>query len=268
MADSVEPWNETDCAKYLRKPTATDNKYRRGVLGCFAGSKEFPGAALLTTAAAIESGVGMVRYLGPKNVAKLVILNRPEVVIKTGKIDALLMGSGISDPANWFTKYQMCKMIKNKIPKVLDAGALYLTGLNMAPIIITPHNGELAKLLKCESIDVEREPIKHAVSAAKKYQVTVLLKGKYTIVTDGARIIQLPAATSYLATAGTGDVLAGILGALIALNKGEVTKQNLIEIGATAAFIHAKSAENTSLGPISSSAMIHKIASSIANLSI
>ena len=87
-------------------------------------------------------------------------------------------------------------------------------------------------------------------------------------MTDGARIIQLPAATSYLATAGTGDVLAGILGALIALNKGEVTTQNLIEIGATAAFIHARSAENTSLGPISSSEMVHKIASSIANLSI
>ena len=268
MADPVEIWNESSCVRYLRKPDANDNKYRRGVLGCLTGSNQFPGAALLTTAAAIATGVGMVRYLGPKNVAKLVIQNRPEVVIKSGKVDALLIGSGIIDPANWLTKNRMRKLLKNPIPKVLDAGALSQVSNNLAPAIITPHSGELAKLLKCESVEIEREPIKYAHLAANLFKVTVLLKGKYTIVTDGDRTIKLPAATSYLATAGTGDVLAGIIGALIALNKEKVTKQNLIEIGATAAFIHAKTAELTSQGPISASEMIHKIATSIANLSI
>jgi len=268
MADSIEIWSESACVKYLRKPDASDNKYRRGVLGCFTGSSQYPGAALLTTAAAIASGVGMVRYLGPKKIAKLVIQNRPEVVIKSGKIDALLLGSGIADPANWFTNYRMRKLFNTDTPKVLDAGALYLAGKNLAPTIITPHSGELAKMLKCKSEEVEEEPKKYALLAAKQFQVTVLLKGKYTIVTDGDRTIQLPAATSYLATAGTGDVLAGIIGALIALNKNIVSKQNLIEIGATAAYIHAKTAELTSDGPISASEMIHKIATSITNITI
>ena len=266
MADSIESWSESACVKYLRKPDASDNKYRRGVLGCFTGSSQYPGAALLTAAAAIASGVGMVRYLGPKKIAKLVIQNRPEVVIKSGKIDALLLGSGIADPANWFTNYRMRKLFNTDTPKVLDAGALYLAGKNSAPTIITPHSGELAKMLKCKSVEVEEEPKKYALLAAKQFQVTVLLKGKYTIVTDGHRVIQLPAATSYLATAGTGDVLAGILGALIAINKEAISTKNLLEIGATASLIHATAAELSSSGPITPTEMIHKIASSINNL--
>ena len=270
MADSVEIWSKSNCLKYLNKPKDSDNKYRRGVLGCITGSRKYPGAALLTTSAAIATGVGMVRYFGPKSIAKLVIQNRPEVVIKYGKFDALLLGSGISVPNNQgskiFIKFRIRKYLNSEVPKVLDAGSLFLSGSTLGPTIITPHAGELARLLNCNPAEVENEPIKFATMVATRYKVTVLLKGKYTIVTDGHRVIQLPAATSYLATAGTGDVLAGILGALIAINKEAISTKNLLEIGATASLIHASAAELSSSGPITPTEMIHKIASSINKL--
>jgi NAD(P)H-hydrate repair Nnr-like enzyme with NAD(P)H-hydrate dehydratase domain len=94
----------------------------------------------------------------------------------------------------------------------------------------------------------------------------VLLKGNKTVVANENRVIQLPEATSWLATAGTGDVLAGILGALLALNHKVITKENLIELGATASFLHAQSAAQSSNGPINTEKMIDQISKVVAKL--
>ena len=101
----------------------------------------------------------------------------------------------------------------------------------------------------------------------RKFKVTVLLKGNKTVVANDHRVIQLPAASSWLATAGTGDVLAGLLGALLALNHKAVTKDNLIELGATASFIHAQSAKRSSNGPIDAQKMIDQITKVVSQLS-
>lgn len=266
MADSIITWSEKACKIYLPVPTKTDHKYRRGVLGCITGSKEYPGAALLTTSAALAVGIGMVRYFGPEVVKRAVIQNRPEVVIQTGQVDAYLLGSGVPSKRSLFRKITMEIANRTNLPKVLDAGALYLTGTSKSPTIITPHAGELAELLHEKTSEIEKNPLKFALEAARKYKVTVLLKGNATLVTNGEVTIKLPRATSWLATAGTGDVLAGILGALIALNNKVVNHQNLVELGATAALVHSTAASLSSKGPISPSEMINFIPRAILKL--
>ncbi len=262
-----ETWSATKSSKYLPKPKASDHKYRRGVLGCVTGSKQYPGAALLTTSAALAVGIGMVRYFGPETVKRAVIQNRPEVVVQTGPVNVYLLGSGVPAKKSLLRKFTMEMANRADLPKVLDAGALYLTGSSKSPTIITPHAGELAELLKVSATKIEAEPIYYALDAARKFKVTVLLKGNKTVVANDHRVIQLPAASSWLATAGTGDVLAGLLGALLALNHKAVTKDNLIELGATASFIHAQSAKRSSNGPIDAQKMIDQITKVVSQLS-
>jgi NAD(P)H-hydrate repair Nnr-like enzyme with NAD(P)H-hydrate dehydratase domain len=102
-----ETWSAAKSSQYLPKPKASDHKYRRGVLGCVTGSKQYPGAALLTTSAALAVGIGMVRYFGPESVKRAVIQNRPEVVIQTGGVDAYLLGSGIPARKSLLRKFTM-----------------------------------------------------------------------------------------------------------------------------------------------------------------
>lgn len=267
MADSIRVWKAKDCKQFLPAPKANDHKYRRGILGCVTGSNQYPGAALLTTASALAVGIGMVRYFGPEKVKRAVIQNRPEVVIQAGSVDAYLLGSGIPQKKSLLRKITMEMANRADLPKVLDAGALYLTGTSKSPTIITPHIGELAELLKVKASEIESKPLEFASIAANQFKVTVLLKGSETLVTNGSQTIKLPKATSWLATAGTGDVLAGILGALMALNKSNLNHKNLIEIGATASYIHAEAASASSQGPISPSAIIEFIPKIISKLS-
>ena len=261
-----ETWSASKCAPYLAKPKPSDNKYRRGVLGCVTGSKQYPGAALLTTSAALSVGIGMVRYFGPEVVKRAVIQNRPEVVLQTGKVDAYLLGSGIPAKKSLLRKITMEMANRTDLPKVLDAGALYLTGTSKSPTIITPHAGELAELINVPAKEIDADPIKNALEAAKQFKVTVLLKGNKTVIANADRVIQLPSAPTWLATAGTGDVLAGILGSLIALNHQIANHENLIEIGATASFLHAKAAEESSDGPLNLKYVIDCIPKEVSKL--
>jgi hydroxyethylthiazole kinase-like uncharacterized protein yjeF len=253
-----ETWNAGKCAPYLSKPKPTDHKYRRGVLGCVTGSKQYPGAALLTTSAALSVGIGMVRYFGPESVKKAVIQHSPEVVIQPGNVNAYLLGSGIPAKKSLFRKITMEMANRADHPKVLDAGALYLTGTSKSPTIITPHAGELAELLKIDSGNIESSPVEYAIQAAQKFKVTVLLKGNKTVIANESRVIQIDAATSWLATAG----------ALLALNHDKVNRDNLVELGATASFIHSQAAINSSKGPINLELMIQQIVKEVTKLSI
>ena len=117
------------------------------------------------------------------------------------------------------------------------------------------------------SSEIEANPEKYALKAARTYQVTVLLKGWQSVVANSDRIIKLPAAPTWLATAGTGDVLAGILGALVAINVKNLTKNNLIEIGATASLLHSEAARQSSAGPIDIENMIKEISNTIIDFS-
>lgn len=268
MADSIieniEIWNLAKSKPFLLAPKTSDNKYRRGVLGCITGGRKYPGAALMTTAAALATGVGMVRYLGSRNVAREVIQFRPAVVISKGPIDALLIGSGISD--GLIAQLQIRRKSKLDVPLILDAGAINLVKHRKSPTIITPHAGELSRLLGVSSLEIDANPQLYAQIAAREFQVTVLLKGWQSVIANSNRILQLPPAPTWLATAGTGDVLAGILGALVAINCKIVTESNLIEIAATACMVHAEAAKRSSEGPIDIEKMINEISGSIQRI--
>jgi hydroxyethylthiazole kinase-like uncharacterized protein yjeF len=275
----VKKWNARDAAKCLIIPSDLDHKYSRGVLGVITGSAQYPGAAVLTTAAASATGLGMIRFHSSSGLAHLVLHSTPSVVVQPGKVTAWLVGSGIdskrgSDISTWL-RHRWFKLLKlQSVPTVLDAGALPLAGSLKQPTLITPHVGELAQLLTDRGIlvtseAIEGDPKKWVVQAAQTLGVTVLLKGSITYVANDSLLISLPVATPWLATAGAGDVLAGIIGALVATNSIEILNDNnyLAYVGATGAFIHARAAALASNGgPINAEAIIEKIPQIIAQI--
>ena len=272
----IQKWTAKDCKKQIVIPSELDHKYSRGTLGAITGSAQYPGAAVLTTKAAVATGLGVLRFHSSSGLAHLVLHAAPEVIVQPGKVDAWLVGSGISekkfsDYTTWLRHRWFTLMKAQSVPTVLDAGALDWAGKLSQPTLITPHVGELAKLfmkrgIKVSSEAIEADPKKWAVTSAKELKVTVLLKGSVTYVANNEILIELPKATPWLATAGSGDVLAGIIGAIAATNYIEILndQNNLARVAATAAFIHNSAAQLASKdSPISATSIIEFIPEAI-----
>lgn len=269
-------WDVSLAIRFVVTPASDDNKYRRGVLACYTGSRKYPGAALLSTEAALSTGVGMVRYLGPKSVARLVIANRPEVVTANGRTDSYVIGSGIPISARFWQRKHMRAILQTGLPCVIDAGALSLHEYLYPLCVLTPHAGELAQLMTCVGVtvavhDIEQNPEEWAKRSAEKFKCTVLLKGHTTVIANPHRIVHLPEASARLATAGTGDVLAGIIGGLLALNHNGLTADNLIDLAATGSYVHAQAADRQTHrlagGPLSVSELHSDISAVIGQMS-
>jgi ADP-dependent NAD(P)H-hydrate dehydratase / NAD(P)H-hydrate epimerase len=268
-------WTSAEARGCIKPPLQSDHKYTRGVLGMVTGSHQYPGAAVLTTAAALATGVGMVRFFPEATRAELALLvlqRSPEVVVAPGKVHAWLLGSGIAPAggwtlSNWLRHRQMATAKAHAAPTVLDAGSLYLAGTLGSSTLVTPHAGELAELLSTRGVpvnhrDITDDPQHWATMAQQTLGVTVLLKGEHTVVAGKDTCIALPPSTPWLATAGTGDVLAGIVGALVATQHLEVVCNPALmaPLAATAAYIHARAAELASGGgPLTASALIQAI---------
>jgi len=247
-------------ARWLARPTADDHKYSRGVVEFHTGSRAYPGAALLGVLGALHTGVGMVRYLGPPSVSSLVIQAHPEVVVTRGRADAIVVGSGMATPLGPHATHRVREALSRGVPTVIDAGALDFAGPLPSLSVLTPHARELARLhrrlYESELTDVQDA----AERIARDLGVTVLLKGAVTSVVNhhGTRWI-LPEATAWLATAGTGDVLAGILGALLAGSRSQLehSPEDFGESVAAGAYLHARAAGFASAtqsdGPITAS---------------
>jgi hydroxyethylthiazole kinase-like uncharacterized protein yjeF len=276
---NTRTFTSRDAARCIIVPSDLDHKYSRGVLGLITGSAQYPGAAVLSTSASLATGLGMARFHSSSGLAHLVLHDAPETVVQPGPVTAWLAGSGIhhkkySDFTTYLRHRWFVLMKRQTVPTVLDAGALYLAGKLSQPTLITPHAGELARLLASHSISVssesiEADPVTWAQKTAQLLGVTVLLKGSKTVVAQGDRVIVLTKATPYLATAGTGDVLAGIIGALVATNYIEIlnSPQRLAEVAATGAYIHNQAALLASLGaPISASMVVENIPHAIRKL--
>jgi hydroxyethylthiazole kinase-like uncharacterized protein yjeF len=279
MSRTVKKWTAKDASRCIITPSDLDHKYSRGVLGIITGSARFPGAAVLTSSAASVTGLGMIRFHSSSGLAHLVLHTTPSVVVQPGKVTAWLVGGGIeskkySDFTTWLRHRWFKLTTLQSVPTVLDAGALHLAGSLEQPTLITPHSGELSRLLVARGVQVtseaiEGDPKKWVQIAADTLGVTVLLKGSTTYVANDSTLIQLPVATPWLATAGSGDVLAGIIGALIATNTVEILNdyEQLAKVAATGAFIHARAAESASNGgPINAEAIIKFIPSVISQL--
>jgi len=236
-------WTPQDAASRIAVPGERDDKYSRGVLGVVTGSAMYPGAAVLGVEAAAHTGVGMIRYLG--GARELVLQRRPEAVTADGRVQAWLLGSGMEAPDE-----RSRAAVAQQVPVVLDGGALELHAAAAGPVVITPHHGELAALLGVPRAEVSADPAGFARRTADRLGITVLLKGHTTYAAGPGVSLSAASAPTWLATAGAGDALAGILGALVATHSAAIADDpdELARLAATAAVLHGLAAARASGG--------------------
>jgi hydroxyethylthiazole kinase-like uncharacterized protein yjeF len=244
-------WGAAEAARHVAVPSRADDKYSRGVLGIITGSDRYPGAAVLGVEAALRTGVGMVRYLGGERVSTLVLQRRPEAVVGEGRVQAWLIGSGMDhEGRDEQTEAWATLAMAQALPTVLDGGALDLHEAAEGPVVLTPHHGELARVLGVDRQRIADDPATWATTAATELGATVLLKGHSTFVAGGGLSLVVSAAPTWLATAGAGDALGGILGSLVATHAAQAADDPAVlpRLAATAAVIHGLAAERASRG--------------------
>lgn len=261
-----------DVAARWPTPGPRDDKYTQGVTGVLAGSATYPGAAILCTGAAVAATSGMVRYAG--TAAAEVVSHWPEVIATSstadaGRVQAWVVGPGIgTDEAG---AGALSFALNTDLPVVVDADALTILAAHpdvlhgrTAPTVLTPHDGEFARLAGHPPGDDRVAATRHL---ADELGVTVLLKGNVTVVAQpGGPVYLNPAGQSWAATAGSGDVLSGVIGALLAAGLPGV------EAAAMGAFVHARAAGLSAAdpgprpAPTSAAGILRHIRSSIANL--
>jgi ADP-dependent NAD(P)H-hydrate dehydratase / NAD(P)H-hydrate epimerase len=238
-----------DVAARWPVPGPRDDKYTQGVTGVLAGSSTYPGAAVLCTGAAVAATSGMVRYAGGAH--SEVLAHWPEVIASptpaaAGRVQAWVVGPGLGTDdtgaaALWFA-------LDTDLPVLVDADGLTMLATHPelvvnrnAPTVLTPHAGEFARLAGAPPGD---DRVGACRKLADAFGATVLLKGNVTVVADpGGPVYLNPAGQSWAATAGSGDVLSGIIGALLAA--GLPTAQ----AAAAAAFVHARAAALSAADP-------------------
>jgi hydroxyethylthiazole kinase-like uncharacterized protein yjeF len=225
-----------DISELLPRPGPESDKYRRGVLGLLAGSDRFTGAALLATGGAVHGGAGMVRVVTAPAAAALVRQVWPETVLtvhpddpdwdligSVGRVQAWVAGPGMGTGPDALAR--LTAILGTDLPVLVDADGLTILSQvtkllpRAAPTLITPHAGELSRLLGTDPSSVEAQRLEHARRAADQLGVTVLLKGSTTVIAspaDSQPVLVNPTGTPWLATAGSGDVLSGLAGALLA----------------------------------------------------
>ena len=256
-----------DVAALLPRPNAESDKYRRGVLGVLAGSQRYTGAAVLSVGGAIRGGAGMVRLVSARAAADVVRQHWPEAVITVldpddpdgsrepagsqpgpaaieaaGRVQAWTAGPGLGTGDD--AAAMLATVLASALPVLVDADGLtllarsrdLLAGRDAATTMITPHAGELARLLNGAHDEIEAHRLDSARRAAAELGVTVLLKGSTTVIATpnaGEPALVNPTGTPWLATAGSGDVLSGLVGALLA--QGVLPARSA---AAAAAFMH------------------------------
>jgi hydroxyethylthiazole kinase-like uncharacterized protein yjeF len=265
-------FDAADVAARWPVPGPKDDKYTQGVTGVMAGSATYPGAAVLCTGAAVAATSGMVRYAG--TAGPQVLSQWPEVIAApspqaSGRVQAWAVGPGLGTDENGAAELSFA--LATDLPVIVDADALTILAAHpdlvadrAAPTVLTPHAGEFARLAGAP-------PGEDRVAATRKLAdtlgVTVLLKGNVTIVAEpGGPVYLNRAGQSWAATAGSGDVLSGIIGALLAagLPAGEAA--------AAGAFVHARAANLSAAdpgprpAPTSASRILAHVRAAIASL--
>ncbi len=207
----VEALQPVDVAVLVPTPGPFEHKYTRGVVGVRAGSETYPGAAVLCTSGAVSGLAGMVRYAG--SAADAVRAAHPEIVVADGRVQAWVVGSGGDADA----EQALADALDDEVPTVVDADALMHVRRGPRGLVLTPHAGELARMLGVEREAIEDDQLAFVRRAAEEYDAVVLLKGRRTLIArpDG-RVRVTASGVPWLAVAGAGDVLAGVIGSLLA----------------------------------------------------
>jgi ADP-dependent NAD(P)H-hydrate dehydratase / NAD(P)H-hydrate epimerase len=242
-------FDAADVAARWPVPGPHDDKYTQGVTGVMAGSSTFPGAAVLCTGAAVAATSGMVRYTGSAH--SDVLAHWPEVIASptpaaAGRVQSWVVGPGLGTDetgaaALWFA-------LETNLPVLIDADGLTILAAHpdmlasrRAPTVLTPHAGEFARLAGAPPGD---DRVGATRKLADALGATVLLKGNVTVIADpGGPVYLNPAGQSWAATAGSGDLLSGMIGALLAAGLPPS------EAAAAAAFVHARAAELSAADP-------------------
>ena len=298
--------------RVVPEPGADDHKYTRGVVGLWAGSETYPGAAVLAASGAVLAGAGMVRLTAPRRVEDLVLATRPEVVPAAGRSQALVLGPGV-DPADTVRADELREVLRPTLapardsgggrvadgartgeeasdgatgavpagaPAVVDAGALSILtelldeGLRCTPRhVLTPHAGEAAALLTALADSetpegtarqwnrerVEAHPAHAVREICRLSGATVLLKGATTLIAAPHHpLVSVDSGPGWMATAGSGDVLAGVLGAVLA---GAAARWER-EAGCAAA--GANSAQGVLVDSVAAGVRLHALAGAYA----
>lgn len=259
----VEVWSPADYASLLPRPARDSHKNSRGRVLIVAGSGSFPGAAVLAATGAQRMGAGYVTLAVPESIASLVqskltsavVVGLPEnpshtlaskvteeILDVAREFDAVVLGPGMT-VAHGAVLVARKLVTELAAPLVVDADGLNalvdasgaLTARN-APTVITPHPGEIARLLETTPAEIQADRLSYAARLSGP-RFACVLKGAHTVIAGrGRRIVNLSGGPA-LATAGTGDVLAGMVGALLA--------QGLepLEAGALAAHLHGRAGD-------------------------
>lgn len=240
-------------------PGPESDKYRRGVVGVLAGGEAFTGAAVLATGGAVHGGAGMVRFASVPHAVELVRQRWPEAVTTViepgekaldgiGRVQAWVVGPGLGTGED--AEGLLQAVLSTELPVLVDADGLTVLARRRdlltrdAPTLLTPHAGELARLLDAGRVDIEARRLEFVRRAAAELDATVLLKGSTTVIAEPDRPVRVnPTGTSWLATAGTGDVLSGLTGALLA---GGLST---MEAACAGAYLHGLAARLAAGGP-------------------
>ncbi|GGY74733.1 NAD(P)H-hydrate dehydratase [Streptomyces nitrosporeus] len=247
----LEALQYEDVAALLPVPGTESDKYRRGVVGVAAGSRQYPGAAVLAVSGALHGGAGAVRYAGPG--ADAVIARHPETLVhpgrpaEAGRVQAWVVGPGLGNTPE--AVEAVADVLAADVPVLVDADGLRLMDTGAvrardAATVLTPHAGEAAALLGVAREEVEAGRLAAVRELAARYDATVLLKGSTTLVAEpgGAPVRVNPTGTSWLATAGSGDVLSGLAGSLLAAG---LAPRDAASVGA---YLHGLAARRASAG--------------------
>jgi hydroxyethylthiazole kinase-like uncharacterized protein yjeF len=261
-AADLEQLEPRDVAELLPAPGAEASKYTRGVLGITAGSDAYPGAAVLCTGGARAGGAGYVRFAGTAHPVELIRQRFPDVVatevppgdgagvLAAGRVQAWVVGPGLGTDDDAARVVQA--VIGTDVPVLVDADGLTIVAkhpewlrerANRGQVtLLTPHEGEFARLAGGDADEVKKQLAADRLGTvrelAARLQATVLLKGSTTLVVDpdGAARVN-GTGTGWLGSAGSGDVLSGLAGALLAAGLSPR------DAGSVGAYLHGLAAQ-------------------------
>lgn len=232
-AEAIFSLESTDAAQLLPKRNKDSNKGTFGKITIIAGNEEMYGAAYMSALSAFYMGVGLVRVVTTKNNKELINQSIPEAIVNTyEEIEKAIMwsdvlvvgpGMGVSDR----TYNTLKKVLETKKPVVIDADGINtfssykdLFQMLHKDVIFTPHLGEMSRLVNKSITEIKKDMIGTAKSFCKTYNINLVMKDFRTIITDcdGVTYINMTG-NSGMSKAGSGDVLSGIMGAVLAMTR-------------------------------------------------
>lgn len=234
------PLNQSALKSHPLPPVIDGDKETKGRILILAGSREVPGAALLAATAAMRSGAGKLRIAVPQSIAVLCGIAMPEAMViglpeddqggldlsavkaiadQSATADAIVGGPGMAN--NDLCSRLASTLLHCDARVALDAALLRsleapAAERSIMPILL-PHSGELASLLDCDEREIERAPVRSGLEAARRFRSLVLVKGVVShVVTPQGEAWTYDGGAPGLGVSGSGDVLAGIVGGLLA----------------------------------------------------